>query len=640
MSSNIQESEAATRKRSHEEFVDGAIHLEINEASDSENLRKQASIEIPPLAATKNRTHLSPLPTNTMDSTPGSSPVPLTESGSSPPIRDSPSPNLTPSKLPLVKNTTNLAQTNTTPASASTAKGVQPAKRKTTAEAAKEKQERAEKRQKREAEAAEKQQLKQAEAAAKAAEKAAKDAAKAAKKAEEDEKKRKREEEKRQKDEEKLALERKQEKQKSLMANFFQRAPTTPSKKPIEQPTTSSPKPDAVSTTTEVEAKPQKSAYDRMFQPFFIKPGVTLACPSFEMDDETKATKSNILDQHIRGERGDFNPIPFNPTETFSVPFLEKRGIIPPSVRNIMQSVYGDVLDQVPSTRSESQTEKLAVSAQDQLNSIPMKYIHFYEDVRPPYIGTVTATHMETKKLRKLSRNPAGRVLRLEYDYDSEAEWVEDDGEDVDDEEDDEEDDGDEEMDDFLDDSDDVPAATRPTFLGEHEPTSTGICFEDQNGLNPCAATHKYRLEFMLETLDHHSGIDPFSTSYWPSAPKKVVTKATSTLTSAPSASMPPPIALTDAMDPYSRLIAGTTVSKPANPKTVIPKEIFDEFKQAVTSDELKELTKGTIVEMLAKKFPPCTKAQVKATLDRVALRDIVPGTKSTRQWVIQPQFS
>ncbi|CAJ2503935.1 Uu.00g113290.m01.CDS01 [Anthostomella pinea] len=39
-------------------------------------------------------------------------------------------------------------------------------------------------------------------------------------------------------------------------------------------------------------------------------------------------------------------------------------------------------------------------------------------------------TPMLLKQLRYLSRNPKGKVLPLTYDYDSQAEWVDDDGED------------------------------------------------------------------------------------------------------------------------------------------------------------------------------------------------------------------
>lgn len=353
--------------------------------------------------------------------------------------------------------------------------------------------ERAEKKQKQDEAAAEKtaeKERKAAEKATKAAEKAKADAVKEAKRLK--------------KQEEELAAKAKKEKQQNLMASFLKKAPSTPS-------TTSDHPPPAAKADTaspsksKREAEPTKSAYELNFKPFFVKPGVTMAAPLFEMDGETKEVKSTILDEYIRGDRGEFTPKkPFDATETFNFAFPQQRGIIPPVVKKIMEAVHGDDYQNtfhITYTRSESQTEKLVTNAQDQLNNVPMKYLRFYEDVRPAYFGTVS-THMTYHNLRKLSRRPAGRILPLAYDYDSEAEWVEDDGEDLDDAEDEEEDmDGDEEMDDFVDDSEAMPTIIRPGFEADSLPVSTGLCFENRKRLGPSSIVYKYRLEFLLGKL-------------------------------------------------------------------------------------------------------------------------------------------
>ncbi|KAI1414597.1 hypothetical protein F5Y13DRAFT_17861 [Hypoxylon sp. FL1857] len=663
ISPNIQELDSTCRKRTHEEFIDDRIQLAIDEPSHSENLRDQKSIA-KSVSAANHDLQLPPGPVANMDSAPESSP--LTEPGSSPSPVGSPSPNHTSSTSPQPNSTKSLpTQPKSTPAT-------QPAKRKMTA--AEREQERAEKRRKKEEEAAEKLRKKEVEAAEKAAKKAADEAAKAAKAAEKEErdaarlakkaeteaKKRERElkdakkaEEKRKKEEQQLAAQRKQEKQKNMLASFVKKAPATPSKKPTEQAMKSSPKPDAKSATPKAELKPPMSAYEQTFQPFFVKPDVTLAPQPFEMDEETKEAKSEILDQYIRGERGPFNPKPFNPTETFNIAFPQKRGVMSPSVKKIMENIYGDPLQRkfdVQPSRTESQTEKLVIDAQGRLDTIPMKYLSFYEDVRPPYCGTIT-TPMTIKKLRTLCCRPAGKLLTLNYDYDSEAEWVEDDGEDLDDDDDDEEsNDGEGEMEDFLDDSDDVPVTTRPTFRGDVEPTSTGICFEDRKRLGPCASMYKYRLEFVLgrsystslaldspcltmtiDTLEHHSGIDPFSSSYWPAPVRKKPVSA-STLLPPASTSMPPPSAPSgEPTDTFSRL-----VSLGVDAKDLVPKAVFEEFTQAITSEEFRDFTKVTLVDLLARKFPSCTKSQIKFTLDKIAHRISVPGAKkSVKVWAI-----
>ncbi|KAI0835367.1 hypothetical protein F5Y06DRAFT_276755 [Hypoxylon sp. FL0890] len=642
ISPNIQELDSTSRKRTHEEFVDGSIHLAIDGPSDSENLGDQKSIK-KSASVENHHLQLSPGPL-TMESTPGSSPLDLTEPGSSQSPRDSPSPVNTPSTSPQPNSTTSLpVQLNPAPAVQDT----QPVKRKLTA--AQREQERAEKRRKKEEETAEKQRRKEAEAAEKAAKKAADEAAKAAKAAEKEEreaarqakkaeaeaKKREREqkdakkaEEKRKKEEEQLAAQRKKERQQNMLASFVKKAPVTPSRKPTEQA--------MKSATPKAEVELQQSVYEQTFKPFFVKDDMTMAPQPFEMDEETKEAKSKILDQYIRGERGPFNPKPFNPAETFNIAFPQRRGIIPPNVKKIMENIYGDPLqnkfDMQPS-RTESQTEKLVVNAQRQLDTIPMKYLSFFEDVRPPYFGTITAP-MTANKLRKLSRRPAGKLLTLDYDYDSEAEWVEDDGEDLDDDDDDEEsNDGDGEMEDFLDDSDDVPITTRPTFRGEIEPVSTGICFEDPTRLGPCASTYKYRLEFVLDTLEHHSGIDPFSTSYWPTPVRKKPVSASSLLPSASATSMPPPSAPSnEPTDTFSRLVA-----LGIDAKDLVPKVVFEEFAEAIVSEEFRDFNKGTIVDLLARKFPSCTKGQIKFTLDKIAHRTSVPGEKkNVKVWAIQ----
>ncbi|KAI2463386.1 chromatin assembly factor 1 subunit A-domain-containing protein [Annulohypoxylon bovei var. microspora] len=658
VSPNIQE--PVSRKRTHEEFIEGSIQHATSEPTDSENIGEKP-IGLPTSVVT-HHPQLPPIPAITMESTPASSPVDLTDPGSTPSFEESPSPNKTPSCSPCVtKNTTSqltqsqltqsqltqLRPTLPTPASASASAttSTQPAKRKLTV--AEREKEHAEKRQKKEAEATEKAKKKAADEAtkaAKAAEKEEKEAARLAKKAEYEVKKREREEkeakkaeEKRKKEEQEAKARQKQEKQKNLLAGFVIRKPTTSSAK-MSAEQAAKPAGPNTSPTSQTEPKQKDSEYERKFKPFFVKDDVKLAPRPFEMDEETKAAKSAILDEFIRGERGEFNPKPFNPTETFNLAFRQKRGKVVPSVRKIMEKVHGDPVEValgMTAEKSESQIEKLTVNAQDQLNKIPMKYLSFYEDVRPPYFGTATAP-MERQKLRTLSRRPTGRVLPLNYDYDSEAEWVEDeDGEDLDEDEDDEEsNDGDGEMEDFLDDSEDHPTAGRPTFLGETEPVSTGLCFEDENGRNPLPSMNQYRMEFILDT---QSPIDPFSTEYWPDTQGKKKARTAPDTLKVP-ALMPPPDAPGDSSKVASTSAASRS-ARAADAKDLVPAELLEEFKQAIISEELREFTKATIVEMLAKKFTSCTKAQVKSTLDRVAHRISVPGAKKTvKVWALLPE--
>lgn len=325
------------------------------------------------------------------------------------------------------------------------------------------------------------------------AEKEAKRAAKAAEKAEVDAKK---EAIRKQKEEQEQALQRKKAKQQNMLAAFVKRPPSTPVKpSTVPEPLATTPA-DSVASPAATKDKPVKAEltpYEKMFIKFYVKPGVTWAAPPFAMDDDTKAAKSAILDEFIFQKRDPVNVCPFNPTETFQVHgFLGPRGLEHEAVKAIMEATGGVQL------KSESQTAGELVGVQRQLDRIPMKVLKFYEDVRPPYFGTVT-TPISRSALRKLSRRPIGRnVAVLNYDYDSEAEWQDDEGEDLmsEDEEDDLE--GEDELDDFLDDSDDVAPLARPAYLGEAEPVVVGVSYEGQGDASSSSVLGNYKMEFLL----------------------------------------------------------------------------------------------------------------------------------------------
>ncbi|KAI1754546.1 chromatin assembly factor 1 subunit A-domain-containing protein [Xylaria castorea] len=650
VSPNAQAPQAGAGKRLLDQCIDITNTATCRASVDTPECEDLSALKSPTMSrsAVDRQPQLSSVPIIKMGSPPGSSP--LTEAGSITPTLDLSSLNATPTKSPPSK----IASADPTQPQAISKSPVQgAAKRKHNVTIEDKEKERAEKKQKQDDAAAEKTRIaaekaaekerKATEKATKAAEKARaeaeKEAVRAAKATEKAKADAAKEAKRLKKEEEEFAAKAKKEKQQNLMATFLKKAPSTPSKMsdhptPTIKADTASP-----STSNREAAEPKKSAYDLNFKPFFVKSGVTMAAPLFEMDDETKEAKLAILDEYIRGDRGVFDPKqPFSAAEVFNIAFPQQRGIIPPSVKKIMETIHGDDYQNtfgITNTRSESQTEKLFTNAQDQLNDVPMKYLRFYEDVRPAYIGTVT-TSMTYHKLRKLSRRPAGRTLPLAYDYDSEAEWVEDDGEDLDDAEDEEEDvDGDEEMDDFVDDSEAVPTIIRPGFEADSLPVSTGLCFETQKRLGPSSTVYKYRLEFLLDTLEHHSMINPFSTEYWPAPVKKAAAAATTSSAQGSITSMLPPTA------PRDVKVSTTSTAPTSDVKDGVPLDILEEFKRALLSDECKDYSKSTVVEVLAKKFTSCTKAQVKTTLDTIAHR-VTPNNapkKSVKIWALLPNY-
>jgi chromatin assembly factor 1 subunit A len=357
-----------------------------------------------------------------------------------------------------------------------------------------------EEREKKKAEKEEAEKLKAQQKAAKEEEKAARAAEKAEKeqekkqRAEEREKKEQekkqraeeREKRKREKDEEEAKKARSQMK----LTSMFNRTATTPKKDSASKPDNA----QAPGSTSKNEPK-ETSLYDQMFKPFFVKEHVRLAPTSFQMDEETREAKTRILDEYLSGKR-EHPATTFDPLEALQIPYKIRRGRVYPSVRKIMADFEGPSSNTPVDLTTESQNAQMR-HTMEALKSVPIKSIKFREDVRPPYIGTISGLPTGVKSLQQLARKPISKILPLDYDYDSEAEWQEEEGEDVDDLDDDEEEpELDEDMDDFLDDSEDVGPA-RIMFSGM-EPESIGPSWEDRKRSAAEPKLYKNRLEFIL----------------------------------------------------------------------------------------------------------------------------------------------
>ncbi|CCF44705.1 CAC1 protein [Colletotrichum higginsianum] len=560
MSTNVQrESDmgANVLKRSHEEF--SGDELTIDERGLAVGVKQQATeAAVQPVKGAACSTHTacpscgypflvttsltaafpaaphSPQMLDRDSPPPQSSPGSLTDAATNTPPRGSPSPNLTPTKTPSSpKLTTDAGSSSNPPAPNPTPSANQSAKRKrrTAAEKDAEEKEKAQKKKERE----EKKEAKQAEKAKADAEKQARL----------DEKRRKKEEEERKVQEEKEKKERAQPK----LMSFFKAPSTTPKKDAAATPnikTESPAKPAATSTSSAAPTvkKEGKSEYEKRFKPFYIHSTVRLAKNPFEMDQETHDAKTKILREYFDGKRVLASVGKFDPVEVFQFPSRPaSRGRIHPPVRYTIEKMHK--LKQKIEDSSEEDKKAIMKEVTDALRQVPIKTLRFYQDVRPPYRGTVTLKPYQAGKtsMRRLARNPTLRdQLPLNYEHDSEAEW-ESEGEDVDieDDEDDDLDDGDGDMDEFLDDSEDHGPARFVSANGL-EPESTGLCWEDQKRAGPNRTLYEHRMEFILgkpypisrsysrvntcfkESLDHRSGIDPFSTKYWEpeSKPKSV----------------------------------------------------------------------------------------------------------------------
>jgi len=410
----------------------------------------------------------------------------LTESGSSPPEDTSPSP--TPTRTPLVQpslaNVANNSQPTLQNPSPNASSSVPTTKPTSAEHAAKRKKLTPSEKAASEAEKMKKKKEKEEADKVKAEQKAAKEAERLRKVEEKEQKRRDKEEE-----------EAKKARSQIKLTSMFKMAPATPKKdKPVVR---SEKAEEQAPTTTPSEVARQPTFYEQVFKPFYVKAHVKLA-DTRSADVDTCGAKSKILEEWVEGKRGELALGPFEPREAcqlLSSPI--SRGRIYPSVRKIMAEYRGDAPTLIDLT-TESQNTQIR-QTREALRSVAVKSLKFKEDVRPPYIGTVSALPSDMQSLSKLARKPTRKdVLPLAYDYDSEAEWQEDDGEDVDDLDDDEEDaENDEDMDDFLDDSEDVGPA-RLLFSGGMEPESTGLCWENNKRLNETAKMYKYKMEFIL----------------------------------------------------------------------------------------------------------------------------------------------
>lgn len=480
----------------------------------------------------------------------------------------------------------------------------------------------AEKKAKEDEAAARKQELEKKKKEAEAA-KALKEQQKELKRAEKEKAEKAKEEKK--KETERRAREKQEEAERKAraqpkIANFFTK-PKEPATKPeVKDAVVKARSPSPVARSTE---------YEKLAQPFFVHQHVRLAKSIYSMDEETRKAKLTILDDHLTGKRPPVSTKPFNPVETLQLVAAPRpRGRLYPSVRELMSEQYS--MDQT------AEAQKLqAEKTRQTLKGIRMKQLSFHEDVRPGYYGTITSVQ-SLENLRKLAKNPIAKDLPLNYDYDSEAEWVQgdeepdDEGEDLDDEEDEEEDD-DKSIDEFLDDSEDVARVRGPYAMGNLlEPEVSGICFEDQERHNPNSEMRKFQMEFIIRkhypfcnitTATNrspanlaHDSIDPFSSEYWPSDPEPATatsnkagkTKFAKTLGTGING-MPPPPAPNGAAIPI----------KPVSAADLVPAAQLEDFKATIV--EFKFLPKAALIPTLKKKFDKCTAGQIKATLEHVA---------------------
>ncbi|KAF2084645.1 hypothetical protein K490DRAFT_59445 [Saccharata proteae CBS 121410] len=504
---------------------------------------------------------------------------------------------------------------------------------------------------------AEKKAKKDEEARLKEEERKAKAEERRKKKEEEEKKLREKDLKKQQKEEEQKRKERSQMKLNAFFAKPS--APkatakdTPPALESDNQRKSTSLEPPGSPSRTESNS-PQKSAavqkkavsdYERTFLPFELRPHTICAPYNWFLADSSEAELENkrrllnrLLSDAASSDR-QFAATAIeqrNYSQIFPIPAALRgpRGIRVPTVKQAVEQLHGSSTEPIDLT-SDTPEDKLGLLA-----SIPMKYLHFGEDVRPPYFGTFTKVQSESQS-RKMARNPFSRALpELNYDYDSEAEWEEPEGEDIDidDEEDLESHEGDEDMEGFLDDEEDTALNKRKLITGDLEPTSSGLCWEDDKGaLHPTTAVPEscpdfadYKIGVLLQPSS--ISIDPFSTAYWQPEPSSAPNTVSAKEPSGQGLMNPPRLPLharPDGVINGANLAPnGASVPKPL--KRLVPPEMMAEFKATIQGSDM---TKLALIEALKKKFPKMTKDAITNTLPIVAKR--VGSSNQEKRWAL-----
>lgn len=259
---------------------------------------------------------------------------------------------------------------------------------------------------------------------------------------------------------------------------------------------------------------PVVSDYQKAFLPFELPPhGTMLPLPSSEDYDLKQAIFGNKLDDPSLREKHDLRILPSycGLEEYFPPGTSARRGREHRSVEELVGLIQGTFQQPIDLTR-----ETTNESPMEQLRRVPVKHIHFYEDVRPAYLGTYSKINSPAI-ISKMRRNPLYRGRPdTNYDDDSEAEWEEpEEGDDIcsDDEESDNEGDT-EDIEGFLDDSEDTKVK-RKAVATELVPECTGLCWADETGqFSSDPALRDMRIAFLPPRFTGVT-IDPFSADYW-----------------------------------------------------------------------------------------------------------------------------
>lgn len=392
----------------------------------------------------------------------------------------------------------------------------------------------------------------------------------------------KKEEEKRLKEEKKKIEEEAKEKSQSRIANFFRKVSD---KGKEEHP---------------------KTDYQSLFLPFHIKEDVIMP-QSGTIGSQAIQRKMSEMDSQLSKSLDDSNKSSVR--DWLSAKRRKRGGAIKYKAVTLLQQM----------TAKDKSDDEL----QTLLALVPHKYIKFYENVRPPYIGTYS------KDILLPIDNPFSMEgTNYNYDYDSDLEWVNEeedaDGAGIDNlesgEEDDEDDDDEEgsenEFDGFLDKED-----------------STGASNGKKKFVGPLIPTVLLRVNIQtMDADDSHYFKMTAGESLIPSKPLPIDALENIRSNNAANASNK-----TSPSKRTSDEANGDTKSSSSSPEKKAKLLITDAKDLLKLFDEVQHSTfsLGTVTEITQKSLPNYSKQTIKNTVKEYAVKGSAKG-ETTKKWQIK----
>ncbi|RLV96335.1 Chromatin assembly factor 1 subunit rlf2 [Spathaspora sp. JA1] len=374
-------------------------------------------------------------------------------------------------------------------------------------------------------------------------------------------------ERKRLEDEKKRAEELKQRSQMKI-SSFFQVKPV----KNQENKSSETPA-ETVATTASPGEDITTSKYDSDFLPFFIQKNVTMKSRPVTIFDTQE------LDDIISNRNSSTTPEFTNYLKSFtSNSVLPSKQTTPDEIITALNS----------STTTESQVYQLI----SQLP--PIKYISFYENEKPPYIGTWCSSKHQTHQGSIIDNPINSEITGLDYDYDSDLEWNKDDqeeGEDLDLEDEEEEEDetmlvSDDDDDEFVEND----GVRKKKFI------SLSVITRWNNEENKALFDD---FQVVVMGLENQEPIDPLY-NYWAGEEQREETgEQTSIEQTTPSK------------------INGTNNILTPQKKTIQDGIILKDLIQFIEKNN--DFTIGTLVELSKKEFKQFTKGLLKSTIQDIA---------------------